>query len=147
LVSEPPPPPPEELTDVFEGLKLRISQLEQTAELGKLDSESKYRDLLISEVRQRIRMRYAVSGLATVTIILMAAYAAHAVHSYSYFVGPLVLISPSLAIVLFLAPVTSVTAITIALLVGAFRRFRDDDMEKIDAKSIISEAVKLAQTS
>lgn len=142
MVSE---PPPHEITDVFEGLKLRISQLEQTAELGKLDSESKYRDLLISEVRQRIRMRYAVSGLATVIIIVMAAYAAHAVHSY--FVGPLVLISPSLAIVLFLAPVTSVTAITIALLVGAFRRFRDDDMEKIDAKSIISEAVKLGQPS
>jgi hypothetical protein len=143
MAEEQPPPPPQQLTDPVAAMQARISALEEAAEAGKLDSESKYRGLLISEVNQRIRMRYAVSILATLVILAMAGYAAHAVHHY--FVGPFVLISPSLAIVLFLAPVTSVTAITISLLVGVFRRFKDDDIEKIDTKSIVSEALKIGQ--
>lgn len=138
----PPPPPPETDNDALSELKLRVADLEAAASFGQLDSENQYRDLLISEVRQRIRMRYAVSWLALFVILMMAGFAAHAVHKY--FIGPFVVIPPSLAIVLFLAPATSITAITITLLVGVFRRFKDDDMEKIDARSIINEAVKVA---
>lgn len=135
------PLPPLEPEARADDLLRRLSELESKLELRALDSEHQYRDLLISEVRQRIRMRYAVSILSAAVISMMAFFAMHVVHHY--FVGPFVLISPSLAIVLFLAPATSITAITITLLVGVFRRFKDDDMEKIDAKSIINEAVKL----
>ncbi|PYE22679.1 hypothetical protein C8J32_11036 [Rhizobium sp. PP-CC-3A-592] len=63
----------------------------------------------------------------------------HAAHHY--FGGPLVLIP----IAMFRAPLVSVTTITVMLLIGAFRRFKDDDMDKINIQSLAAEAVKLTQ--
>ncbi|WP_156387191.1 MULTISPECIES: hypothetical protein [unclassified Rhizobium] len=75
-----------------------------------------------------------------VTMLFMAATVWHAVHSY--FWGPWIVVPQSLAIVMFLAPITSITAVTIVVLVGAFRRFRDDDMDNVNVTSLAGEAVK-----
>jgi hypothetical protein len=45
---------------------------------------------------------------------------------------------------MFLAPITSITAVTIVVMIGAFRRFRDDDMDNVNVTSLAGEAVKAA---
>ena len=126
-------------------LRDRLEKLEQKAAGKELDAEAQHRQLLITEVRQRIDVRHWVVVIAIFVLIFMAGVLTHAAHSY--FWGPFVLVPQSLAIVMFIAPIVSITTITIMLLVGAFRRFKDDDMGKIDVASITAEALKASQGS
>lgn len=145
MVEESIPPPTEDLTlahDAVSELERRIARLELEGDSARLSDESTHRGLLISEVRQRIRMRYTAFGLAVVTMIFMGVTVWHTVHSY--FWGSLITVPQSVAIVMFLAPITSITAITIVVLIGAFRRFRDDDMDNVNVTSLAGEAVKAA---
>ncbi len=145
MVDKPVPPPVEHLNsanDAMSELERRIARLELEGDSARLSDESTHRGLLISEVRQRIRMRYTAFGLAVVTMVFMAVTVWHTVHSY--FWGSLITVPQSVAIVMFLAPITSITAITIVVLIGAFRRFRDDDMDNVNVTSLAGEAVKAA---
>ncbi|NTG12687.1 hypothetical protein G6L05_02860 [Agrobacterium rhizogenes] len=123
-------------------LEARVAALELKIDAASLSSEALHRDLLISEVRQRIRVRYFAVGIALGGILFMAVAMAHAAHHY--FWGPMVLIPPVVAIAMFVAPIVSITTITIMLLVGAFRRFKDDDMDNINVGSLAAEAAKSA---
>lgn len=145
MANKPVPPPTDDLnlaTDAMSELERRIARLELEGDNARLSDESTHRGLLISEVRQRIRMRYTAFGLAVLTMVFMGVTVWHTVHSY--FWGSLITVPQSVAIVMFLAPITSITAITIVVLVGAFRRFRDDDMDNVNVTSLAGEAVKAA---
>ncbi|MBD8891799.1 hypothetical protein [Roseibium litorale] len=135
----------EQNIDKFEAqllsLQETVASLVAEREGGELSDNAVQRQLLILEIKQRIRMRYTVTVLAIIVILAMASFAMHSVHSY--FVGPVVLIPASLAIALFFAPIVSITAVTIMLLMGAFRRFKDDDMERVDMKALATAALKL----
>lgn len=141
-MTEIPPPPQEplsthslEIDGMMDDFRRRIAELEAEREDEALSAEAEHSLLLRREVRQRIRMRYAAVGISTAVIIMMACFALHSLNLY--FVGPFVLISPSLAIAMFLAPIISITTVTIMFLLGAFRRFKDDDIEKINAQAVI----------
>ncbi|KQR73403.1 hypothetical protein ASG03_00900 [Rhizobium sp. Leaf341] len=121
-------------------LEQRIADLELNSAAGQLSHEYAHRALLIAEVKQRIRVRYAAFIISMITMAFMGFVLLHAVHNY--FWGPFVLVPPSVAIAMFVAPTVSISAITIMLLVGAFRRFKDDDMDNIHLPSITAEAVK-----
>ncbi|CDM57214.1 hypothetical protein [Rhizobium favelukesii] len=121
-------------------LDVRLAQLELKIDEARLSGEAKHRDLLISEVRQRIRVRYWVVIIAMVAMFFMGVVLSHAAHHY--FWGPVVIIPPAVAIAMFVGPIISITTITIVLLVGAFRRFKDDDMDQINVASIAAEATK-----
>jgi|EndMetStandDraft_5_1072996.scaffolds.fasta_scaffold1138072_1 hypothetical protein len=138
-------PTPETRSGDYAVLRDRLEKLEQKAAGEELDAEAQHRRLLITEVRQRINVRNWVVAIAITVLIFMACVLAHAAHRY--FLGPFVLIPPTLAIVMFIAPVVSITTITIMLLIGAFRRFKDDDMGKIDVASLTAEALKASQGS
>ncbi|OLP57941.1 hypothetical protein BJF93_13980 [Xaviernesmea oryzae] len=121
-------------------LEARIAALEEKMDAAALSAEALHRDLLISEVKQRIRVRYFTVGIAVTVIVFMAAAMMHAAHHY--FWGAFVLIPPAVAIAMFVAPLVSITTVTIMLLIGAFRRFKDDDMDNINVASITAEALK-----
>lgn len=144
----PPEPPTEEFPPSADGmdyvaLSTRLSLLEERAALGSLNAEAKYRELLISEIKQRIDVRHWVIVIALFVIAFMGWVLSHAAHHY--FWGPVILMPASVAVVMFLAPVASITTITVMLLIGAFRRFKDDDMDKVNVTSLAAEAVKAGQ--
>ncbi|WP_085032292.1 hypothetical protein [Ensifer aridi] len=142
-VESPKPPvdniPPAEASALGE-LERRIADLEQNADLAELSAEARHRDLLISEIKQRIRMRYAAFGISIVAMAFMGYVLGHGVHTY--FWGPFVLVPQAVAIAMFIGPVASITTITIMLLIGAFRRFKDDDVDHVNVPSLAAEAAK-----
>jgi hypothetical protein len=131
---------PSSTPDERETLLKRIIALETAAENATLTAEADHRQLIISEIRQRIRMRYTAVTISVLVIIGMALAVAHLLHRL--FVGPIVLVPQSVVIAMFVGPVLSVSAITITLMVGAFRRFKDDDMDNINVASLAVEAAK-----
>jgi hypothetical protein len=143
-VQPPQPLPPTDAAPSTEGeinsLDSRLAQLELKIDEARLSGEAKHRDLLISEVRQRIQVRYWVVCIAMLAMLFMGVVLSHAAHHY--FWGPVVIIPPTVAIAMFVGPIISITTITIVLLVGAFRRFKDDDMDQINVSSIAAEATR-----
>lgn len=121
-------------------LEKRIAALELQRELGNLSAEGKVRQLLVSEVTQRIRIRWITIALAIAVMMFMAAVLMHAVHSY--LLGPFLMVPQTLAIAMFLGPVVSITAITVMLAIGAFRRFRDEDIGPSGAATLAAEGAK-----
>lgn len=145
IIGVPPPvPPPAAANNAVGGdgpfIESRLAALEQKMDEAALSAEAQHRDLLISEVKQRIRVRYFTVGIAVIAICFMAIALAYAAHHY--FWGPFVLVPPAVAIAMFVSPLVSITTITIMLLIGAFRRFKDDDMDNINVASIAGEAMK-----
>ncbi len=85
-------------------------------------------------------MRYAAFGISIVAMAFMGYVLGHGVHTY--FWGPFVLVPQAVAIAMFIGPVASITTITIMLLIGAFRRFKDDDVDHVNVPSLAAEAAK-----
>ncbi|MEH3090750.1 MAG: hypothetical protein PGN20_01645 [Agrobacterium cavarae] len=141
----PPPQPPKDTLDTnvageINAFDARLSALEAKIDEANLSGEARHRELLIQETQQRIRVRYWVVGISVAVLVFMAAILSHAAHHY--FWGPIILMPPSVAIVMFVAPIVSVSTITIFLLFGAFRRFKDDDVGDINVPSIAAEGLK-----
>ncbi|MCA1365910.1 hypothetical protein I6F15_00605 [Bradyrhizobium sp. BRP14] len=140
---DPPTPPVDDLAlpeaTIISELEQRIAALELKADNDKLSGEAKYRELLIDEIQQRIYMRNWVIVISILVMIFMAGALTHAAHSY--FWGPLLTIPQAVVIAMFVGPVVSISTITIMLLIGAFRRFKDDDMN-INIPSLAAEAAK-----
>lgn len=109
----------------------RIDLLEQKIESGALAAEEEARSLLIKEIRQRITTRRVAVWVGLLVIVGMSAILWHGVHRYFLSVPvadwSILTIPQAVAITMFVAPVVSITTITVVLLVGAFRRFKDDD--------------------
>lgn len=138
-----PQPPRESLTSknteesFLEG---RIAKLEAKLEANELSTEGKYRALLITEIRQRIFVRYAAVVVSCIVIALMVGIDLYAAHRY--FWGHFILVPTAAVIAMFVAPIVAISTITIMLLIGAFRRFKDDDMDNVNIPSLAVEASK-----
>ena len=121
-----------------DSLEGRIARLEENSASKSLSADDIYNRLLQHEIRQRIASRYFVIGLSVFVIIFMGCMAN--VVLATYFVGPIVFVSASLATALFVAPIVSISAVTITLLIGVFRRFHENDLERVDRQSVIESA-------
>lgn len=123
-------------------IEARIDAIEQRIDARGLTEENKYRDLLIDEVRQRMTMRRWLSWLAFAVILAMMALVYHAGHETI----PLWQMGthPAYGVALIVTPIISISAITIVLLIGAFRRFQDQDIDRVDVPSLMAEAAKAA---
>jgi len=77
------------------------------------------------ELSQKLRLRWIAVIVGLTVVVGMAAMLAHFLHNI--FVGPFVFVSSALSVALVLAPIASITSVTIALFIGAFRRFEDKD--------------------
>lgn len=122
----------------MDNLESRLSAIEADSTSRALSAEDKYNRLLYHEVFQRICMRYAAIFIAIIVITIMVLFACNVLSRY--FFGPFIFIPPAIAVAIFVAPIVSVSAITIMLMIGAFRRFKDDDIEQVNAQAIVEAA-------
>jgi hypothetical protein len=91
--------------------------------------ETENQDLKRREYGQRRAIRWIAVATGIVVILGMAAILTHLVHST--FWGPFHFASGGFSVAMIVAPIASITAITVALFVGAFRKFEDNDIEAI----------------
>jgi hypothetical protein len=126
----------------LDALQKRIAELEGKIELESLSAEGQQRQLLLREIEQRIGIRFWTSILAVVMLCLMAFVLWYATHRYLGY--PASQKTPAIVIALYVAPIASMTTITVMLLVGAFRRFKEDEFGPVNLASIAGETAKAA---
>jgi ABC-type nickel/cobalt efflux system permease component RcnA len=98
-------------------------------EFRGLDSEHTARELANSETSQKIRIRWlAIFGAGLVIAAMLKILACLIDRA---FWGPFQIVSPAVGVAMIVAPIVSVTAIIVAILVGAFRKFDEKDLEKV----------------
>lgn len=96
-------------------------------ELRLLSMEAENQELKRREYGQRHTIRWIAVWTGLFVIIGMAVALTHVVHST--FWGPFHFASGAFAVAMIVAPIASITAITVALFVGAFRKFDEKDLE------------------
>lgn len=96
-------------------------------EFELLEAERALSRLLHREINQRYFIKWIAVISGVVVILGMAGALAHLVHMA--FWGPFVFASAAFSVAMIVAPIISITTITVALFVGAFRRFEDKDLE------------------
>jgi len=96
-------------------------------EFELLEAEAALRRFSHREVRQRYIIKWLAVATGVIVILGMAGVLWHLVHNA--FWGPFLFANPAFSVAMIGAPVTSITAITVVLFIGAFRRFEDKDME------------------
>lgn len=109
--------------------------------------DNEYRDLLINDIKQRMRFRTVAVWTTLTTLALLGVYAFSAFYHVAYVDTrhhlPWGGLETPTSVVLIVAPIVAVSTITAMLLLGAFRRFKEDDTDKIDIKSLAMEALKM----
>jgi hypothetical protein len=113
------------------------SRVEQS-ELARLDEEVRFQRIVNRDRSQKFWLRWIAAGTGLVVILGMAGLVAHVMHHLTWW--PVQTYSSSVLVALFVAPLLSITTVTIALFVGAFRRFRDDDLDKMPIVGAITSA-------
>lgn len=113
---------------------LNRDEQERNLQREKLEYELLFLEQeLLTLDRDEKRQRYIIKWLAViigvVVIFSMIATLAHLVHRV--FFGPFIFVSPAFSVAMIAVPIMSITAITIAFFVGAFRKFEDKDIEKM----------------
>jgi hypothetical protein len=106
-------------------------------EFRLLEADAKARENLNREADQRYWLRWVAVTLVVLIILGMAIFLAHVAHWL-----PNEPNSTSVVVALHLAPIISMTTLAIALLVAAFRGFKDGD-EKSSA-AITSDGARVA---
>lgn len=95
------------------------------AEYELLEASAKARKQKNRENDQRFQLRWIAVVVGLIVMICMATILAHVVHHL--FVGPFLAVPGAFAVVAILAPMVSLTTITIVVFVAAFRQFKEDD--------------------
>lgn len=98
-------------------------------EFELLETDRALRSLQKRERGQSYWLRWIAVGTGCVVIASMATVLTHLFHSL--FWGPFFFAGSALAVAMIVAPIASITAITVALFVGAFRKFDDKDLETV----------------
>jgi len=106
----------------------RRAELERL-EFELLETDRALRTLQKQEAGQRYWLRWIAAGTGILVILGMAGVLTHLVHRT--FWGPFHFTSPAFSVAMIVAPIASITAITVALFVGAFRKFDDKDLETV----------------
>lgn len=119
------PPVDPDLENISKSRDSRREQLEYEL----LEAEAAIRSLVHREISQR----YIIKWVAVITGVLVIFGMALALYHFAHnlFLEGQTTVSPSLSIVMFVAPVLSITTITVALFVGAFRKFEEKDLESV----------------
>ena len=103
-----------------------------------LKEEVAYRSLLRDYHRQIIGFRFYIIIFASIMVVLLCCLVI-----WSLLWGPLAKTSDStvaLNIALIVAPVVAITTITVFVLIGVFRGFRDRDMDSIPMRTVLRNA-------
>ena len=98
---------------------------QQEFDILKRDSELKRLEHRDKSQRYTIKWIAVVAGV--VVILCMFGILAHMFHHV--FWGPIIFTSPALSVAMVVSPIVSITTITVAIFIGAFRKFDDKDLE------------------
>lgn len=121
-------------------MEKRLADLENKIAADGLGWESEYRQKLLKEVDQRIALRWAALVIAVCVLVVMFLFALCGFQVVSDFeTGNAGL--AALKVGLFVAPIASITAIAVMVLIGASKRHSDEG-EKIDIPTLFVEAIK-----
>lgn len=101
----------------------------EALEFDLLEAEASLKRLVHREIGQRYIIKWGAVLTGLVVIFGMAGILWHMVHSV--FWGPFVFANAAFTVAMIVAPITSITAITVALFVGAFRKFEEKDLETL----------------
>lgn len=113
-----------EVDQIFQGHETSNQGIRESFELRKLDAESKGLENINRDAEQRLRFRTYAMGTS---LALITGFLALLIHVICELLPSQSASSPSLQVAAFVAPIVSITAITITLLAGAFRGFREND--------------------
>ncbi|MVO18131.1 hypothetical protein [Parasedimentitalea huanghaiensis] len=116
-------------TDQIDYLVNRLSELEDKVDAREASLEDQLRTLQIREAEQRIQIKQLVLVISVSVLVVMTYLILHAMHKVM--MGPVLTVPRIYAMSLILAPVASITTITVALLVGSFRRFKPSDSDAL----------------
>jgi hypothetical protein len=94
-----------------------------------LETDRAFRAMQMREANQRYWLKNIAVGTGLGAIVGMSFLLTHLFHQT--FWGPLHFASGAFSVAMIVAPIASITAITVALFVGAFRKFDDKDMDTI----------------
>jgi hypothetical protein len=97
-----------------------------------LELSKSVKTLQQAELRQRIWLRWGAAALGVLVIVGMSLMLWHLMHHLLFF-GLFIRVPASVAVVMFVAPVLSITTITVILFIAAFRRFEDKDFDSAGA--------------
>ena len=97
-------------------------------ELRKLDAEVKLIEAKAGEYRQRFIVRWVTVAIGVIVVVAMFVVLIHLSHSSIR--GYLAPSSASFMVAIVVAPILSITTVTVAMFVGAFRKFDEGDLEK-----------------
>ena len=122
-------PTPEIIPPIDQASSSNSSRLLERAELESLDAEAKLRTLTQREIGQRYVIKWVALVTGLVVIAGMSALMAHLIHHV--FRGPFMFVNTAFSVAMLVAPILSITAITVALFVGAFRKFEEKDLENV----------------
>jgi NADH:ubiquinone oxidoreductase subunit K len=111
----------------------RSKELEEL-ELRLLSTEARIREAEAREKSQRYWLRWLAPVMGILVIVGMECLLRHMLHNV--FWGPFHRGSGAFLVAMIVAPIASITAITIALFVGAFRKFEEKDVESIGRGAI-----------
>ena len=111
---------------------------EASLHLRLIDAEAKSREKLNREADQRYWLRWLVIAMSVLLVVGMAVLLVFVVCRVIF--GGFMELDQSVQVTAYLAPITSMTAVTIALLIAAFRGYKETDEEA--AKSGIREATQ-----
>jgi len=98
-------------------------------EFELLEAEAKLKRLAHREIGQRYWLKWIASIAGVSVIVAMGGLVTHLVHHV--FLGPFIFANAAFSVAMLVAPITSITAITVALFIGAFRKFEEKDLETI----------------
>lgn len=136
------PPQPRTEDDDIAYLVIKVAELERQLNDRETNLEDQERQLRIAELEQRNQFRQFVLIVSVLVLVFMAFVACSGVASVLFDVklfgvgGKILTVSSSYAIALFVAPVVSITTITVALMLGTFRRFKEGDADSLAGAAI-----------
>lgn len=122
-----------ELEELDEYLRLQrqVYELEDRISSKEMSLEDQLRSSLIREAEQRILIRKIVIGICVVVLVFMGFLGLHATHQVQSQWFWNLTIPQAYLIALLVAPIASISVVTVALLVGAFRQFREGDSSSL----------------
>lgn len=129
-----------EVAGALDDFSKRISELEASREYQALTIEAQYKELLKNEIQQRMEIRWQVIVIAIVVLVFMGFILAHGAHTFAQ--KDISGMPASLLIAMFVAPIVSISTISVMLLFGAFRQFKDEDIKNVNIPSLAGEALK-----
>ena len=106
-----------------------VSHDRERLELRLLEAEALLKEHGNREAGQRFWLKWFAVGTGAIVVTAMACLLTHLVHMV--FWGPILLVGSAFSVAMIVAPIASITTITVAIFVGAFRRFDDKDASKL----------------